>query len=882
MPKKEPLEHLGRHPGYQGDKKMPSLIIPDFSGGEVGPSVYGRVDTNEYRKSLRTARNVFVHPSGGVSNRPGTIFCGPVKDHANPPRLIEFQFKTEDTYVIELGAGYFRFIRNGYHIVETVKDITAVTAADPAVVTSAAHGYANGDEVFIAALDGPTELNGGRYLVANVATDTFELTSQVTSDNIDSTNLTAYVSGGKVARIYEIANTYTQTDLDQISFVQSGDVITLVHRDFDPGNLSRTAHTSWTFTAISFAPDIAEPATVTVTPTGTTGSTSYSYKVSAIQDETFVEGNTTTGTTATGNATLDETNFNALSWTAVTGAFRYNIYKLQNGLYGFLGSSETTAYNDQGDFAPNLDTGPRELINPFSGANNAPGAVGFYQQRKVYGNTNNNPDSVWYSVTGDYNNFSRAFPSAADDSFQAVLNQRQINEIRHLIALDGLLVFTAGAEWEISSGSDVGFSIESFKQKPQSNWGSSWIQPLLVGGTVLFVQNLSSTVRSFGFTFEKNGYSGNNMGILANHLFLGRKIIDWTYAAIPHTIVWACTDDGTLLSLTFNQEQNVIAWTRNDTKGLFYSTATIPNIDAGEDVSYFVVKRHIDGEDVAYIERLHTRKFPDIRDNFFVDSGLTLDGPHSITAVSVDSDGTVTVTVTDNPFMDDEEIEISEVIWVPDVDDFGEETQPYPNLNNRRFIVAGTVGNTFTLNELDGTEFDGSDLPGYVAGGYARCAVDKIYGLHHLAGETVTMMGDGDVVGHDLVVGSDGSITLPHKMARIHVGLRYLSDIELLDIEGPTTTIQGIKKRIPSATLRLENSRGFWIGPDKDTLTESKWRTDGFMGDPIQPLTGDYHINFSGKWNTNGRVFIRQADPLPLTLTAVIPDIAVSPPQITK
>lgn len=857
---------------------MALLIQPDFSSGELALSLYGRVDTNEYRKGLKTARNVFCHAYGGVSNRSGTIFAGWCKDHDNPPRLIPFRFKNTDTYMIEMGNLYMRFMRNGYHIVETVQDITDITEADPAVVTCAAHGYSNGDEVFIGGLSGMTELNGGRFIVASVATDTFELTHQVTGDDIDATGYAAYVSGGKVARIYTLVTTYAQADLDEIKFVQSGDIITLVHPDYDVKELRRTGHTSWSLVGPTFEPDIAAPATVTVTPTGTPGSTSYTYRITTIKDVTFTESEWTAGTTATGNATLSATDFNALSWSAVVGAFRYNIYKLENGLYGYLGTSEGTIFNDTGAIAPNFNTTPPNVNNPFNGADNQPGAVGFYEQRKVYGNTNNAPDTKFYSVIGDYDNFATSFPSQADDAITAVLNQQQVNEIRHFVALsNGLLVFTSGAEWRVSAGSDAGFSVDTLRQLPQSSWGSSHLAPLIIGDKILFVQELSSAVRSFGYTFESDIWKGADLTLLARHLFLERKLTSWGYAPIPDSLLHAVRDDGILLVLTFAPDQQVIAWTHWDTRGSYKDTANIPNVAAAEDVTYFVVQRKINGSTVCSIERQHTRRFGDIRDHFFVDAGLTLDGPHPITGVAVDADGEITITAVAHGFLDGEEVDLSDITWVYEVDEFGNQTQPQ-QLNNGRFTVSDKATDTFKLKDEDGVYVDGSDFLGYIGGGFARCCVDKIYGAHHLAGEEVTMLGDGNVY-HNLTVALDGTLDLEHKVSRAHVGLPYISDVELLDVEAPSGTIQGVTKLIPGATIRFERSRGLLIGPDAFHLTEMKQRELELLGMPGDWLTGDKHIAFNTSWNTHGRVFMRQVDPLPMSITAVIPDIVISPPR---
>jgi hypothetical protein len=70
------------------------------------------------------------------------------------------------------------------------KTITAITKANPAVVTSAAHGIADGEIIRIVEAGGMTEVNGVQFTVDNPATNTFELSG------IDSSAYTTYTSGG--------------------------------------------------------------------------------------------------------------------------------------------------------------------------------------------------------------------------------------------------------------------------------------------------------------------------------------------------------------------------------------------------------------------------------------------------------------------------------------------------------------------------------------------------------------------------------------------------------------------------------------------------------------------------------------------------------------
>ncbi len=460
---------------------MSKIIQSSFARGEIGPALYGRVDLRQYSIALRRARNMVVHQFGGVSNKPGTRFVGPVKDHTATPRLVSFEFKTTDTHILEFGNLYMRVIRNDAHVTESTFAISAITKADPCVVTTATHSYSNGDEVFLTGIVGMTELNNRRFVIANITSTTFELTDQFTGTDIDSTGFTTYSSAGTSARVFTLVTPYTTAQLRDLDFVQTADIMTIVHPDHDPRELARLAVNNWTLTTITFRPGITFPTTLGVS--GGTGSAT-SYKVTAIADNNeeslaglgsppgqisitaitqanpavvtvtahgwsngdrihidsvvgmtelndrrFVVANKATNTiellgedssgyTAYSSAGTVFSTFAdsandtavALTWTAVAGAVRYRIFKKDQGVYGFIAGTEANAFTDDGTITPDAGDTPPILVEPFVGTDNRPGAVGFYQQRRVFGGSNNNPDTSFYSFVGSFNNFSNSVP----------------------------------------------------------------------------------------------------------------------------------------------------------------------------------------------------------------------------------------------------------------------------------------------------------------------------------------------------------------------------------------------------------------------------------------------------------------------------------------
>ena len=98
-----------------------------FTGGELSPSLYARNDLAKYSVGLKTLKNGFVRAEGCVSNRAGLELVCEVKNSNSKVRLIPFSFNTEQTYILELGDKYARFIKNGGQIFDdTINSIVEI------------------------------------------------------------------------------------------------------------------------------------------------------------------------------------------------------------------------------------------------------------------------------------------------------------------------------------------------------------------------------------------------------------------------------------------------------------------------------------------------------------------------------------------------------------------------------------------------------------------------------------------------------------------------------------------------------------------------------------------------------------------------------------
>lgn len=232
-----------------------------------------------------------------------------------------------------------------------------------------------------------------------------------------------------------------------------------------------------------------------------------------------------------------------------------------------------------------------------------PQTLCFFQDRLCFGGTKKQPYMVWMSRTGDYGNFSveKASGTVTDDSAVALafVSRKQF-KILHLIASTDLIVLTAGNEWTVS-GSDT-VTPSKAVPKMQTTRGCSNVEPLMIGGRIVFVQGRGSTVRDMAYSYETDSYGGNDLTLLAKHIIENVQIVDSAYKQEPDSTIYFVRSDGTMACLSYIMEQKVYAWSTIETQGKIEAVAAVQEGD--EDIIYLVVQREINGAIVRNIEYL--------------------------------------------------------------------------------------------------------------------------------------------------------------------------------------------------------------------------------------------------------------------------------------
>jgi len=563
-------------------------------------------------------------------------------------------------------------------------------------------------------------------------------------------------SGGSAV---EVATPYLEAELFQIKFAQSADVMYITHPNHATRKLSRTSHTSWTLTEVNFTNGPFQDtnvSTTTLTPSGTTGSVTITASAS-----TFVS-----------------TDVNRL-------------VRIGDGIAkitAFTSATVVTATTST-DFA-NTNASSNFSLGAFSTTTGFPSCVTFFEQRLVFAGTTNQPQTIFFSKSGDYENMDANIGGtvADDDAIIYTIASNQVNAIRFMTATRTLIIGTAGGEFTVSGGgTDSAITPTNILIKKQSNHGAANVDAIAVGNATLFLQRAKRKIRELAYNFDVDGYLAPDMTILAEHVTEG-GITQMAYQQEPNQIIYAVRGDGELIGLTYQREQQVTAWHRHVFGGVFgsgkaicESVAVIPTDDTEYEV-YVIIKRTINGATKRYIEVLNTFDF----------------------------------TTTDNT----------------------------------------------TFNFLD------SQLS------YSGSSTTTLSGLSHLEGQTVSILADGAT--HPDKVVSSGAITLDRAVTKAKVGLSYSSILQTmrLDAGSQNGTSQGKTKRIYEITIRLFESVGVEVGESLTNMERIPFRTSADpMDQGIPPFTGDKAVEFRGNYDTDGFIFVRQTQPLPLTILSLYPEL---------
>lgn len=840
-----------------------------FAGGEITPELFGRLDLDKRQTGLKKCRNLIVLPHGPVKSRPGFQFIRFAKYQDKDFRLMRFQFSISDSMVLEFGDQYIRFHTSGGTMLDTGRAISVIGTGSSTTLTFAtAHGLVSDRAVYI---DGTSDatLNGRFYRVEYVSGSSYKITDVWGNDIVTSGSIT----GGTANPVYEVATSYLESELFNITHSQSSDVVKLCHIDHPPRLLSRLSASAWSLTEVPFTPTLTTPTgylTATAYVSGGGAPYLYSYRVTVVSEDGLQESlpsppnAQTTATLATkivsitgsspavfasgaahglavdqpvlltgmtgdwaeynyteayvqtvvsgtqyelrdqygetinvdGRTFISPTaharpvgtgadlgyaagNRMEISWPAVPGAKLYNVYKRDaNGsLFGYIGQTSYPKFTDA-NILPDRSKTPPGGDSPFVGAGNYPGAVGSFDQRAVFGGTENLPQAIWLTRSGTESNMLTSVPLRDDDSF-ALKVRNENNLVKHIITLNDMVVLTNGGEWRVFSTNGDALTPSTATIRPQSFVGANNVEPVFSHGAALYVQHDGRALRELVYKGDvENAYQSNDASVMVPHL-MEYQLTDLAFNRGVLPIIYSVNSIGQLLGMTYLPEHRVMSWHQHDTNGLFKTVCTVT--EAGVDRVYVGCKRTINGNESRTIERMYKYDSVDV-----IDETALLD-------CSLVYEGSATTTIT---------------------------------------------------------------------------------GLWHLEGATVQIMADG--AEHPDRTVTNGSITLEAEAERVVVGFGRTEEFQTLPLVVDGAPAAGIpnQKAVDRVYLRLESSGGLDVSAGGDS-NDYTLRTGELYGEAPDRISGIREVPVDSAWDEDAILTLTNDTPIPVCIISLVMEVSV-------
>lgn len=524
-------------------------IYPNFARGEVSPLMFGRIDIEQYPSCLDKCRNVYIRPYGCASRISGTEFIANAKNNGKA-RLLKFVFSATDSYIIECGAGYFRFYQNGAPVIK-----------DDAESWATATNYSKGAYVI---------QNGLTYycLIAHT-----------------SGSFSADLADGYWVQqdIYEVPNDYAEEQLDSIQYVQIDDIIKLTclpvnnnNATARPKELIRMSSDNWTFRDVEFKE----------TPYLDQNITDITMKASAVTGDNI----TITASSSYFNSAMVGTNF----WIGTKVTDTDSNKDVQGYVKITAVNSDTSATAKVISKLSTTNATKHWGEGAFSDYRGWPAVVALFDGRLYYARTPHQPRNVYGSKPYAYETFTPAVDNEDDAGINVELATNANgdgSDIKWMIGASYLLCGTYGGEFIIRSTSDGAITPTDITARQRTNWGGEPIQPIVAGTFIHFIQRNGNKLRQFQYDYYYDAYKAVDVSIFSEHL-LASPIKQMALQKNPDSIIYLMREDGKVVMLTLEQDQSVQAWSLLEDLGAkVESIQTIPSYDGNYDEVYFLMLR---------------------------------------------------------------------------------------------------------------------------------------------------------------------------------------------------------------------------------------------------------------------------------------------------
>ena len=774
-------------------------VQTNFTGGEISPKLFGRIDLQKYGASCKKLDNFICFPHGGIVKRSGTRYVAECKNSTSTKRLIPFVFSTTQSYMLEFGDDYIRFYRNEGQI---------------------------------------------------------------------------YSSG---TTPYELASPYGQEYLDGLSFTQSADILYITHPSFQPRKLTRTGHAAWTIATFDQTDgpfgDL-NVSTTTFTPSHTSGSS-----------RTITASASTFASTDVGRLIriLHSSTWGYAKVTGYTSATVVTVTVLSD----FGGTGAVTTWR----------------LGEWSDTTGWPSCVTFYQDRLFFANSSDKPNTVWSSKSGDFENFSPTTTDGTvgdDAGLSFTLATNQVNAIRWMFGAKQLQLGTSDGPFMMSSGKDdLALTPTNVTVNRETTDGVAAQIPIGAGKATLFVDRNLRRIRELAYKYEIDGFVTPDLTLIAEHITTGSTITGIAYARSPDNLIWSLLADGGLRCLTYEREQDVVAFHRHIPGGTSgnctITVADYANIPVGSKL----ILTKSDGTSVTFTSEASSGSAPSETDGWRPNESNNTTADNIYTAINAHADFTVanpaaavvtvvetlragadplTITTTDSTRLavtSQAKALVKSIAVIPTAD----ETQDQLWLIIERTINGATKHYVEFLEEnFDTNKGDTVSEAFFVDSGltYSGTSANSVSGLGHLEGETVQVLIDGATHPNRSV--SSGAVSLSSSGIKIHVGLAQKAKAIALDPEVQTEegTSQGKVRRIERATIRVVDTYNLKIAAEGITLEEVPFREAGHAMDTVTLFTGDKRVLLSDTPDRKFNLVVQHDKPQPCTVLALLYALVVS------
>ena len=558
------------------------VLTTNFSAGEWSPRLYGRPDLAKYADACKQARDVVLLQSGGARGRPGPDYLGEVKDSSKATRLIPFVFSVDDAYILELGDTYMRVWRDGALVAGPYEIATPYATTDLFELD-----FTQGADTMLLAIASKPIYRLRRFANNRWSMDVAPI-DPYPFDEIGRRQATAITLGSAAVG----ATTATAAGAAFLA-ADVGRKIT-----YQGGIAVITGFTSSTVVDVNITTafgSTALPASgwvLTMSPqticTPTTAA-----------DDLPVGASVTLTLTADGWRSDDVGRFVTING----GLVRLDTYTSATVMDGTILTKLT------GDAASAVDAWALESA-VWNEQDGYPRTVTLHQQRLVMGGSPTKPQTIWGSKAGLYFDFTKGVLD--DESYSFEIASDEINPIRYLSSNRDLIALTYRGEWTLNGGIEKPISPTNIRAVPQATVGCSDTRPEQIDDDLYYVQRGVSALRTVLWSLQMGGYQSGEASTLSDHLFRS-GVSQITFQQSPERVAWMYRPDGSYIAMTVSREQNIRACSLCTPagSGVVESMATIP--EDGEDKTYMIVRRTINGTTKRYVERMNWTAYQDCR-----------------------------------------------------------------------------------------------------------------------------------------------------------------------------------------------------------------------------------------------------------------------------